>query len=407
MYLVTAQPWTPSWLADSDQYPPASAAFGEKGRRNLSERPGDPFLVQMGEEYQNYRSLGQKAAVRSVLEAPDGATLVVNLPTGAGKSLCGHLPVVLDEAEGSLTVVVVPTVALALHQRDSIQHVVRHETAYFSGNPANDEIKRRIRNGSQRIVFTSPEGLLSGLTPAVFRAARRGFLRQLIVDEAHIVDQWGTDFRSSFQDLAGMRQGLLDVCDVPFTTLLLSATFTEGTLRTLKSLFGRPGPFEHVSSVRLRPEPSYWWSISDDRNERERRVLEALRHLPRPTILYASEREDVKNWYALLKEQGYRRLDMMTGESTSDDRQRVLDQWDKDELDIVVATSAFGLGIDKGDVRAVVHACIPEDINRFYQEVGRGGRDGRASVSLLLAYRNPLDRDEKGHRNDDVGCARR
>ena len=407
IYLVTAQPWTPSWLADSDQYPPASAAFGEKGRRNLSERPGDPFLVQMGEEYQNYRSLGQKAAVRSVLEAPDGATLVVNLPTGAGKSLCGHLPVVLDEAEGSLTVVVVPTVALALHQRDSIQHVVRHETAYFSGNPANDEIKRRIRNGSQRIVFTSPEGLLSGLTPAVFRAARRGFLRQLIVDEAHIVDQWGTDFRSSFQDLAGMRQGLLDVCDVPFTTLLLSATFTEGTLRTLKSLFGRPGPFEHVSSVRLRPEPSYWWSISDDRNERERRVLEALRHLPRPTILYASEREDVKNWYALLKEQGYRRLDMMTGESTSDDRQRVLDQWDKDELDIVVATSAFGLGIDKGDVRAVVHACIPEDINRFYQEVGRGGRDGRASVSLLLAYRNPLDRDEKGHRNDDVGCARR
>jgi superfamily II DNA or RNA helicase len=405
-YLVTAQPWTPSWLADSDQYPPASAAFGEKGRRNLSERPGDPFLVQMGEKYQNYRSLGQKAAVRSVLEAPEGATLVVNLPTGAGKSLCGHLPVVLDEAEGSLTVVVVPTVALALHQRDSIQHIVRHETAYFSGNPANDEIKRRIRNGSQRIVFTSPEGLLSGLTPAVFRAARRGFLRRLIVDEAHIVDQWGTDFRSSFQDLAGMRQGLLDVCDVPFTTLLLSATFTEGTLRTLQSLFGRPGPFEHVSSVRLRPEPSYWWSISDDRDERERRVLEALRHLPRPTILYASEREDVKDWYALLKEQGYRRLDMMTGESTSDDRQRVLDQWDKDELDIVVATSAFGLGIDKGDVRAVVHACIPEDVNRFYQEVGRGGRDGHASVSLLLGYRNPSDRGEKGSRNDDIGCAR-
>jgi len=405
-YLVTAQKWTPSWLSASDQYPPAVTAFGAEERRNLSERPGDPFLSQMGEKYQSYRSLGQKIAVRSVLEAPDGATLVVNLPTGAGKSLCGHLPVALDEAEENLTVVVVPTVALALDQRDSLQDVVEHETAYFSGNPANDEIKRRIRNGSQRIVFTSPEGLLSGLTPAVFRAARNGFLQHLIVDEAHIVDQWGTDFRSSFQDLAGMRQGLLEVCDVPFTTLLLSATFTEGTLRTLQSLFGRPGPFEHVSSVRLRPEPSYWWSISDDRAERERRVQEALCHLPRPLILYASERDDVKNLYALLKEQGYRRLDMMTGESTPDERQQVLDRWEKDKLDIVVATSAFGLGIDKGDVRAVVHACIPEDINRFYQEVGRGGRDGRASVSLLLAYRNPSDRDEDGRRNDDVACAR-
>jgi superfamily II DNA/RNA helicase len=359
----------------------------------------------MGEEYQSYRSLGQRAAVRSVLEAPDGATLVVNLPTGAGKSLCGHLPVALDEGKRGLTVVVVPTVALALHQRDKIQHVVGHETAYYSGSPANDEIKRRIRSGNQRIVFTSPEGLLSGLTPAVFRAARRGSLRQLVVDEAHIVDQWGTDFRSSFQDLAGMRQGLLDTCDEPFTTLLLSATFTEGTLRTLQSLFGHPGPFEHVSSVRLRPEPSYWWATTDAADERERRVLEALRHLPRPAILYASEREDVRGWYALLKDQGYRRLGMMTGESTAEERQQVLDRWENDALDVVAATSAFGLGIDKGDVRAVVHACIPEDINRFYQEVGRGGRDGCASVSLLLAYRNPADQDEDGRRDDDIGCA--
>jgi superfamily II DNA/RNA helicase len=404
-YLVTAQPWTPSWLSEAESYPPAAAAFAEKNRRDLAERPGDPFLVEMGEKYQNYRSLGQKAAVRSVLEAPDGATLVVNLPTGAGKSLCGHLPVELDKGKDRLTVVVVPTVALALDQRDSIQHVVGHETAYYSGNPANEEIKRRIRSGDQRIVFTSPEGLLSGLTPAVFRAAQEGFLRHLIIDEAHIVDQWGTDFRSSFQDLAGMRQGLLDVCDVPFTTLLFSATFTEGTLRTLQSLFGRPGPFEHVSAVRVRPEPSYWWATTDDRDERERRVLEALRHLPRPAILYASERTDVRDWHDLLKQKGYRRLDMMTGDSSPDERQRVLDRWREDEIDLVVATSAFGLGIDKRDVRAVMHACIPEDINRFYQEVGRGGRDGRASVSLLLAYRNPSDRDEKGRRNDDDGCA--
>lgn len=401
---ISARSWRPEWLPGSDRTAPAAAAFGEKRRRHFSERPADPFLSVMGESFQSYLSLGQEASVRSALSAPQGSTLVVNLPTGAGKSLCAHLPTALDPNE-NLTVVVVPTVALAMDQQESIRRVVGHDTAYYSGNESNENIRRRIRNGSQRIVFTSPEGLLLGLAPSVFQAARRGYLKRLVIDEAHIVDEWGNDFRSAFQDLAGMRKGLLDVCDEPFTTLLLSATFREGALRTLNALFGDPGPFEHVSAARLRPEPSYWIHKTDQSQTRIQHILEAIDHLPRPLILYASVREDVRMWYDLLQEAGYSRVDMMTGNSSSRHRKGVLKRWAKDQTDIVVATSAFGLGIDKPNVRAVVHACLPENVNRFYQEVGRGGRDGNASASLLIYYENSKDRDKNG-RNDDVGKAR-
>lgn len=338
----------------------------------------------MGDEYERYFNVGQQAAVRSVLTMPEGATLAVNLPTGSGKSLCAQLPAAMGDREGRLTVVVVPTVALALDQEEAVRSIIGHDAAYHGGNSSNEAIRERIRNGTQRLVFASPEGLLRSLAPAVFQAARRGFLRQFVIDEAHVVVEWGNDFRSAFQDLAGMRQGLLDACETPFTTLLLSATFMEETMETLETLFGRPGPFDQVVATRLRPEPSYWWKKVAGEDEKKARVLEALRHLPRPLILYASCREDVRLWAGRLHEAGYRRWETLTGASSSEHRRHVLDRWRADAVDIVAATSAFGLGVDKADVRAVVHACVPENVNRFYQEVGRGGRDGNASVSLLV-----------------------
>ena len=114
------------------------------------------------------------------------------------------------------------------------------------------------------------------------------------------------------------------------------------------------------------------------------RLLEAVHHLPRPLIIYASKREDVKRWAEELKQAGFRRYGVMTGESTSKERSELIHNWSEKNIDIVVATSAFGLGIDRGDVRAVIHVCIPETIDRFYQEVGRIGRDGKAAISLTL-----------------------
>lgn len=398
--LLASDPWVPEWLPGAQTTAPAAAAFKGAERRNFKGVEGDPMLTAMGKAYTSYRSAGQRAAVRATITAPEGATLAVNLPTGAGKSLCAHLPSILKGGEGFLSVVVVPTVALALDQQRSIEHIISHPTAYHGGSDANEDIRSRIRMGRQRIVFTSPEGLLQGLAPSVFHAARDGYLKWLVIDEAHIVDQWGDDFRSAFQELEGLRQGLLAASATPFQTLLLSATFTEATLETLETLFGRPGPFDQVSAATLRPEPSYWWARTDRKDERKRWVVEAIHHLPRPLILYTSVKKDVKRWYGILRGAGYRRIHKMTGDTGRSKRQTILDDWRGDATDIVVATSAFGLGIDKSDVRSVVHACWPENIDRFYQEVGRGGRDGKASVSLLCSYENWNDRE------DDKGRAR-
>ncbi len=388
---VEASSWTPDWLSDDDEWAPAAWAFEGKKRSQQSQVLGDPFLSVSG--YKTYASEGQKEAVRAVLSAPSGSTLVVNLPTGSGKSQCARLPVLLsDDGAGDMTVVVVPTVSLAMDQEEELQDKFDMPLAYYGGaTEANERRRERIQNqirrGRQPIVFTSPESFCGSLAPAIFQAARRGYLGRLVVDEAHIVDQWGDDFRSSFQELAGVRQGLLREAEkseeLPFQTVLMTATLTESVLDTLESLFGEPGPFEHVSAAQLRPEPSYWYSRCDSAEEKASRAMEALRHLPRPLILYTTERDDVGDWAERLRSEGYERWKTMTGGSSSDHRQEVLRKWRNDQVDLVVATSAFGLGVDKENVRAVVHACLPESIDRYYQEVGRSGRDGKASVSLV------------------------
>jgi len=139
-----------------------------------------------------------------------------------------------------------------------------------------------------------------------------------------------------------------------------------------------------VASVHLRPEPQYWVHREDDPDEKDRKVLEILRHAPRPFILYVTKRTDAKRWIRLLRDQGYARIDCFHGETANADRLRIVDQWSQERLDGIVATSAFGVGIDKRDVRTVVHATVPETLDRFYQEVGRGGRDGSPSASFLI-----------------------
>jgi superfamily II DNA helicase RecQ len=366
---------------------PDAAPAAEYVRRDYGEAlPGDPFLDAYP-DWQEYRGPGQREAIRGLLTAPAGATLLANLPTGSGKSLCAYLPSLLDPR--SLTVVVVPTTALALDQERVLLPHIGHPTAYHGGTDAatearNRAVRERIRAGTQRIVFASPESVLKSLAGSLYIAAASGTLRYLVLDEAHIVDQWGDDFRPEFQELAGFRRDLLRVGAAPLTTLLLSGTVTEGCLDTLETLFGRPGPFSVISAVQLRPEPAYWVAESPNPERRADHVIEALSHLPRPLILYVTTVPDANAWLDRLRALGFSRAAVVTGQTGTSVRAEVVRGWQAGEIDLVVATSAFGLGMDKGDVRAVVHACLPEHADRFYQEVGRGGRDGKASVSLLL-----------------------
>lgn len=401
---VFAASWNPEWLG-ADGLDPGAAACRGSHEVPLGEQPrpsADPFFTSMV-GLTSYRSAGQREAVRAVLATPSSATIIGNLPTGTGKSLVGYAPALMPNTRGT-TIVVVPTTALALDQERAFRDLVSGrgdhrgfaaELAYHGDLPDGTRtlIRQRVATGAQKIVFTSPEGLVQSLSSAVYQAAERGLIDAFVIDEAHIVSQWGAEFRPAFQSLAGTRTDLLrtaTAAGAPFRTILLSATLTEESLLTLQGLFGRPGPTEMISSVALRDEPSYWTRFFDDEDERDERVEEGIRHLPRPLVLYATRVTDAKRWYQRLQDCGFRRVMLVAGETKAEARREAIRRLRDGSLDLVVATSAFGLGVDQPDLRAVVHACVPETIDRYYQEVGRGGRDGYPSVAVVAAV--PRDR---------------
>ncbi|MCZ8323098.1 MAG: protein DpdF [Novosphingobium sp.] len=402
---VSLDTWSPPWLGKPDESVEARAAselpcrFGEG-----SGVAGDPFLSAV--ERPSYRSLGQRAAARAALSTPPGGTLAVALATGEGKSLLFQLVQAVgfagDPARGGVpgtTLVIVPTVALALDHEASSIKIVGHRLplAYRSGAESNVLLADRIREGSQGLCFASPEAACGPLRSALIAAAEVGNLHALIVDEAHLVDQWGTGFRTEFQELSGLRRELLAAASANsrLRTLLLSATLTESSLGTLEALFGDGGPIRSLSAVNLRPEPDYWIAKPCAAAERENRVLEALAHVPRPAILYVTEVKHAEAWLRVVRQAGYLRVRMLHGSTSADAREEILKLWRGGALDLVIGTSAFGLGIDYQHARSILHACVPETLDRFYQEVGRAGRDGRASLSIAVPA------------NDDFGPAQR
>lgn len=405
---VVARPWVPDWL-DTDEDPSRALVRGSWSRRRpLSTIPADPFFEKLT-GFQTYRSPGQREAIRTLLTAPKQQAVIAALPTGSGKSLVAYLDALAPGRSGC-SIVIVPTTSLALDQERAFLELVNslgrraeHPStlAYYGelDTGAREAMRNRIRSGEQRIVFTSPESAVQSLSPALFDAARIGQLRLFAVDEAHIVSEWGSDFRPAFQSLGALREALLTAQGVerPFRTLLLSGTLTNEGIATLGRLFGSP---EHppilVPAIDLRAEPGYWIRSTSTAAERERQVLEAIRVLPRPLILYTTEVKHASAWHQALHAAGYRRCELVVGDTPAQQRRNVISRLRNGEADLVVATSAFGLGVDQPDVRCVVHACLPETLNRWYQEVGRGGRDGNPSLALLITTPKVDDRIAKG-----------
>lgn len=392
-FLLNALDWHPEWLG-SAECGVFSDAFSDIVVRRENSCPADPFISD-ATGFENYSSPGQREAVRAAFLIPEGETLVVNLPTGSGKSLVGQAPTLVQKEDGHLTLFVVPTVALALDQARAMRELFRRQApsrpdwplAWYGGLPLDQrlEIRKRLRNGTQRILFTSPEALTTTLLRAVLECASMGMLRYLVIDEAHLITQWGDEFRPTFQALAGLRHSLLKRSPRGFRTLLMSATFTEETVETLACLFGPRDRVQMVSAVHLRPEPQYWFYGARSSEDKQARVLEALRYAPRPFILYVTKREEVAHWNAVLRAKGgLSRIATFDGKTPDSERLRIIGEWSQNRLDGIIATSAFGVGLDKNDVRTVIHATIPETLDRYYQEVGRGGRDGKSSVSLLV-----------------------
>ena len=410
---IRAAPWRPRWL-DCDSVPAVDHDVSDLRivRRDESVY-GDPFLPLVDQDFTTYRTPGQRAAVRSALLASSGSTLVINLPTGSGKTLAMLAPAVTAPTSGSVSVIVVPTVALALDQqrRYASRYPEAPPTAYHSGLTSDQkaDFVGRLRSGGQPILFTNPEALVTSLARALSSAAAGGRLRLMAIDEAHVVASWGDAFRPHFHALAGLRTHLLREATAAgheaFKTVLASATITEDTLRLLEALFGQPGPFLHVGAPVVRPEPSYWAASVSHADERDARLIESLRHLPRPAIVYTTLRDErvarpgtltPKRLSRLASTHGFTRFAVVDGQSTTSHREAVLRNLrDSPErpppIDLVFATSAFGLGLDVPDIRTIVHACIPESLDRYYQEVGRGGRDGRPMISLVVPTRSDED----------------
>jgi ATP-dependent DNA helicase RecQ len=394
LWRLKAKPWTPDWLPDAKIQAVDETAMLAPRKRFFEGQstPGDPFLTEFN--LPGYRSKGQRSAVRSALSMPPGKTLVIDLPTGEGKSLVFRVidrvgfSIETSSAKAQLTIVIVPTVTLAFDHERSCEGNASNPLAYIGGQTKrNARIKENINSGEQRLLFAAPEAIVGPLRIPISKAVAKGCVRAIVIDEAHLVESWGTGFRTEFQTFAGVYQQWRK--QIPeakhFRLIFLSATLSKIAKSTLEELFSPEESLTVVSAAALRPEPEFWISDLCDRETRENRTIEALLHLPRPAILYVTEVADAEYWCRRVREEeGMVRFRMVHGGTRAIDREEALKKWADGSLDLVVATSAFGLGIDYPHVRSVIHACLPEKLDRFYQEVGRSGRDGCASISMLL-----------------------
>jgi ATP-dependent DNA helicase RecQ len=381
---IEALPFIPSWLNT-----PAPQGVDIPAMNRVVEDdsvPGEAWLnSRLGKS--TWRSNAQRETAWQALTATPNSTLLVGLPTGAGKSLVYQ---VCAAFQSGLTVVVVPTVALGLDQIKALRDMPiggTHNPLLYTSDENSTSVLESVRARQCRLLVTSPEAIIAGrLGPVLSAHVVDGWFTRFVVDEAHIVDSWGASFRVEFQLLGARLRQWRSQAPNGVRALLLSATFGPGTTGTLKTLFaGGDASWEEHIIQRLRPEIHYF-SPGAALSELDHMpaVIQALLHLPRPCIMYLTERAEVDRWGQHLRGLGLRRFECFHGETPQSDRNRILDAWRADELDLVVATSAFGMGVDKPDVRAVLHACFPENIDRYYQEVGRGGRDGSPSSAVAL-----------------------
>jgi ATP-dependent DNA helicase RecQ len=345
-----------------------------------------------------WRSHAQKEACCKTLASNSGETNLIGLPTGSGKSLVFQVAATFSKG---LTVIIVPTVALGLDQLAIAESLPSAETLKpmnYSSDGCAETVKNAVANRQCRLLFISPEACVSGRLRFVLdQHASEGWLQWIVVDEAHIVESWGADFRIEFQLLGALVRDWRRRSDNQLRTLLLSATFADSTQEILRHLFVEEGQHWEANVVqRLRPEIHYHIQRATNEDEQTNWIEEALLRLPRPMILYVTEKADANRWYNRAKNLGFERVETFHGDVTQrGERNRIMKAWRTDRIDLMVATSAFGMGVDKPDVRAVIHACFPESIDRFYQEVGRGGRDG-ATMQSVLIYTEHDKRTGKG-----------
>jgi ATP-dependent DNA helicase RecQ len=312
---------------------------------------------------------GQEEAAAAVLAGRD---VVAVMPTGSGKSLCFQLPALLLDGT---TVVVSPLIALMKDQVDALQARGIAAAAIHSGLPPGDRAaaERALAAGMLRLVYVAPERLAG----AAFRAAlARARVTRLVVDEAHCISQWGHDFRPDYRRLADLR------ADLGVPAAAFTATATPEVRADIGAQLHLRDPLEVITGF-ARPNLTLSIEPCRSRADKERALDRLLRDPGPPGIVYAATRKNVDLWGEALEARGLRagRYHAGMGDEV---RARVQDDFFAGRLDVIAATNAFGMGVDKKDLRFVAHADVPGSIEAYYQEVGRAGRDGLPARGALF-----------------------
>jgi RecQ family ATP-dependent DNA helicase len=339
----------------------------------------DELLEALG--FASFRP-GQREAVEAALEGRD--SLIV-MPTGGGKSLCYQLPGLATE---DLTIVVSPLIALMNDQWRRLT-AAGHPVAMISSGMSAEAARAaldQVRGGTARIVYCSPERFAS--TVFLDALAQRR-IDLLAVDEAHCVSEWGHDFRPDYLRLPEVAERL----GRP-TVMACTATATKAVAAEIVARFGLREPLQ-VRSGFDRPNLCFDVVRLEGKGSKARRLalLEAGLADPgnRPAIVYCGTRRDTDEVAGDLRGSGLRALAYHAG-MEAEERTATQQRFMSGEAEVIVATNAFGMGVDKADVRSVWHMAIPTSLEAYYQEAGRGGRDGLPARAVLLAMRADLGR---------------
>ena len=310
----------------------------------------------------------QEQAIRAALEGRD--SLVV-MPTGGGKSLCYQVPAQLAQRTD---IVVSPLISLMKDQVDGLRQCGYPAGALYSGIPLDSvrETEAQIAAGRFRLVFVAPERLL---TPRFLQLIDRIQVRAFAIDEAHCISHWGHDFRPEYRQLAQLK--------IRFPEASLHAYTATATERVCTDIAEQLRLQKPTMLVGTFDRPNLVYRIVP-RVDAQTQVLEVLRRHPSDAaIVYCISRNDTEAMAAALRRSGLRAAFYHAG-MEADARRRTQDAFASEQIDVVAATVAFGMGIDRSDVRCVIHAAMPKSIEHFQQETGRAGRDGLEAECVLL-----------------------
>ena len=318
--------------------------------------------------YDTFRP-GQDNIIKSLLGSKD--TLAI-MPTGAGKSLCFQIPALLLPG---VTLVVSPLISLMKDQVDALGGVGIPAT-FINSSLTPTQVSERIYNarcGHYKIIYIAPERLES----EAFQAAINSLTISLLaIDEAHCVSQWGHDFRPSYRAIGSFIRSL------PTRPIIaaFTATATTDVTKDIVTLLALQKPDIYITGFD-RENLSFTVVRGENRQDFTLKYIDANK--TQSGVIYAATRKEVDNLHAILERKGYSVGKYHAG-LTDNERQRYQDAFIYDDISIIVATNAFGMGIDKSNVRYVIHYNMPKSMEAYYQEAGRAGRDGEKSECILL-----------------------